>query len=892
MKNRNFVNLNVNPCKMCMPMGAITAFKGIKNSMTILHGSQGCSTYIRRHMAAHFNEPVDIASSSLNEEGTVYGGESNLKKGLKNLIRLYNPEIIGVGTTCLAETIGEDIKRITAEFVEEEKLKDVIIVPVSTPGYGGTQFEGYYRALLCMVRQITGYSEPNGRVNIIVPAMSPGDIRNIKAMLELFEIDYILLPDISDSLDAPYSPIYSRTQDRGTGTGDIKAMGGARATIELGLTVPKELSPGQYLLEKYGVPLYKCPIPMGIENTGRLVELLSQLSGRPVPAMLEMERGRLIDGMIDSHKHNGEGRAVIYGEPELVLALGRLCLENGIKPVLLSTGSQNQAVKEELGGTEKDPLTHLELPVVIDDTDFDTIRKYAKELKANILIGNSDGKFITEKDGIPLVRIGFPIHDRVGGQRLVYTGYQGTLKLLDDITNTLLENKYQVYRQKMFDTYYVDDSGEKTQPEKVGKPASGQEEKTKAHPCFSGGSCRNARMHIPVAPACNISCNYCNRKYDCTNESRPGVTSEVLSPEEAARKFAVVREKMENLTVVGIAGPGDALANFENTKKSIQLITQIDPEITFCLSTNGLMLPHHADEIINLGISHVTITINAIDPSIGAKIYKEVNYNGKRYTGEQAAAVLIRNQLEGLAYLAARGVVCKVNIVLIKGVNDMHVEAVVKKVKAYGAYITNIMPLIPAEGSAFQHMPLTSNKELTEIRKKCEGTMKQMYHCKQCRADAIGTLDNDCSPAFSGKACGGCREEPAGEEIPAKAGRVLKFAVASKSGMYIDEHFGHVQEFHIYEQADGSLRLLEKRNVDKYCSGEAECDNEESKIDRIIRTIEDCNAVLVLRIGYRPMKALVDKGIKVFQTCGNVEEAIKSAVRSIDSAEVLLETVV
>ena len=892
MKNRNFVNLNVNPCKMCMPMGAITAFKGIKNSMTILHGSQGCSTYIRRHMAAHFNEPVDIASSSLNEEGTVYGGESNLKKGLKNLIRLYNPEIIGVGTTCLAETIGEDIKRITAEFVEEEKLKDVIIVPVSTPGYGGTQFEGYYRALVCMVRQITGYSEPNGRVNIIVPAMSPGDIRNIKAMLELFEIDYILLPDISDSLDAPYSPIYSRTQDRGTGTGDIKAMGGARATIELGLTVPKELSPGQYLLEKYGVPLYKCPIPMGIENTGRLVELLSQLSGRPVPAMLDMERGRLIDGMIDSHKHNGEGRAVIYGEPELVLALGRLCLENGIKPVLLSTGSQNQAVKEELGGTEKDPLTHLELPVVIDDTDFDTIRKYAKELKANILIGNSDGKFITEKDGIPLVRIGFPIHDRVGGQRLVYTGYQGTLKLLDDITNTLLENKYQVYRQKMFDTYYVDDSGEKTQPEKVGKPASGQEEKTKAHPCFSGGSCRNARMHIPVAPACNISCNYCNRKYDCTNESRPGVTSEVLSPEEAARKFAVVREKMENLTVVGIAGPGDALANFENTKKSIQLITQIDPEITFCLSTNGLMLPHHADEIINLGISHVTITINAIDPSIGAKIYKEVNYNGKRYTGEQAAAVLIRNQLEGLAYLAARGVVCKVNIVLIKGVNDMHVEAVVKKVKAYGAYITNIMPLIPAEGSAFQHMPLTSNKELTEIRKKCEGTMKQMYHCKQCRADAIGTLDNDCSPAFSGKACGGCREEPAGEEIPAKAGRVLKFAVASKSGMYIDEHFGHVQEFHIYEQADGSLRLLEKRNVDKYCSGEAECDNEESKIDRIIRTIEDCNAVLVLRIGYRPMKALVDKGIKVFQTCGNVEEAIKSAVRSIDSAEVLLETVV
>ncbi|MCX7920562.1 MAG: nitrogenase cofactor biosynthesis protein NifB [Clostridia bacterium] len=884
MKNRNFVNLNINPCKMCMPIGAVTAFKGIENSMFLLHGSQGCSTYIRRHMASHYNEPIDIASSSLNEKGTVFGGESNLKKGLKNVLKQYTPDVVAVATTCLAETIGEDIQRLTQEFIVEEGLENVKIIPISTPGYGGTEFEGYYAALTQIVKEVAvEKSESNGLINIIAASLSPGDIRNIKDILTAFGIGYVLLPDISDTLDAPYTDEYRRIPSGGTKLRDIEKMTGAVATIEMGMTVPSHISPGQYLLEKFNVPFHKCAVPIGIENTDKFIRLLSSISQKPIPQSLKSERGRLLDGMIDSHKYNSEGRAVLYGDPELVYAASKLCMENGIKPVLIATGTQSNVLRELLKGPEDD---YSEEPNIIDDTDFETIQRYAKEFNANIIIGNSDGKVITEKEGIPLVRFGFPIHDRVGGQRLVYTGYTGTQKFLDDITNTLLEEKYTKYRKSMYKKYFNPSEDKKAlQEEFCNKLEIAR--KTMTHPCYSKGACKNARMHIPVAPACNISCNYCNRKFDCVNESRPGVTSEVLTPEEAAKKFVEVKSKINNLKVLGIAGPGDALANFKNTKKSIELIKEIDPDVTFCLSTNGLMLPFHAEELISLGVTHITITINAIDPEIGAKIYKEVNFMGMKLEGVDAAALLIKNQLKGLRYLSSRGVVCKVNIVMIKGINDTHIEEVVKEVKKCGAFISNIMPLIPAKGSAFENLPLTNNKELNELRKKCEIDLKQMYHCKQCRADAIGMLSEDISQEFSQAKCGG----GCSEKTKTKDEKAYTFAVATRTGVAIDQHFGHAEEFYIFKYSNSEIKFVEKRLVSKYCTGEEHCDDEDSKIDRIVKAVNGCNAVLVLRIGYRPSKILQDKGIVVVQTCGRVEDAIKTAVKDLETVKELAQAV-
>lgn len=274
------------------------------------------------------------------------------------------------------------------------------------------------------------------------------------------------------------------------------------------------------------------------------------------------------------------------------------------------------------------------------------------------------------------------------------------------------------------------------------------EERTLTHPCYNCIAHKYARMHIPVAPKCNVSCNFCNRKYDCVNETRPGVTSEVLTPEGARDKFKIVRDKVKNLTVVGIAGPGDPLANFEETKKSIELIKKESKDITFCLSTNGLMLPFYADKLIELGITHLTVTINAVDPKIGSKIYKFVNYLGDTLVGEEAGRALLNNQLSGLKYIAQKGIICKVNIVMIKGINDFHIPEIVKKVKECGAYMTNIMPLIPVKGSAFENNPTVNEIELNDMRRNCDLILKQMYHCKQCRADAIGTLDNDISGKF------------------------------------------------------------------------------------------------------------------------------------------------
>jgi len=274
-------------------------------------------------------------------------------------------------------------------------------------------------------------------------------------------------------------------------------------------------------------------------------------------------------------------------------------------------------------------------------------------------------------------------------------------------------------------------------------------EKTRRHPCYSFEAHHQyARLHLPVAPRCNISCNYCNRKFDCVNESRPGVTSRILTPEEALERFKIVRDKLRNLSVVGIAGPGDAFADWNNTRRTLELIRHEDHDITFCLSTNGLVLPEHVEEIADLAVHHVTVTVNAIHPAVGASIYKNIHYHGQVWSGIEGARILIQNQLRGIAKLVEHHVLVKVNTVMIQGVNDHHIPEIVKKVKDLGAFTSNIMSLIPVQGSVFEDLQPTSEKKLTEMRKQCGQHLQQMLHCKQCRADAVGLLGKDCSDQF------------------------------------------------------------------------------------------------------------------------------------------------
>lgn len=868
------VNLNTNPCKMCMPMGAATVFYGIRECMTILHGSQGCATYIRRHMATHYNEPVDIASSSLTEQGTVYGGEDNLKKGLKNLISLYSPKIIGIMTTCLAETIGEDINGIIERFYEENpEYKDLTIIPVSTPGYGGTQYEGYMAAVNSIVAKLPMDTDKNDKVNIILPPHSPADIRFLKDAFESFGISAILLPDISQNLDGGHEKEYARLPKGGTGLEELKKMAGAKVTIEI-TDDTSSISPAKTLFEKYGVPYKRIASPVGLVATDDFYNLLAEISGHEIPNSIMEERSRFLDAMIDSHKYNAGGRAVIFGEPEFVITTVKLCTENGIMPVVVATGSVFPDLKNYVVKPIEDLSQRYFVDdfVIMDDADFKDIEEAAKKYKANLMIGNSDGRRIEEELGMPLVRRAFPIHDRIGGQRLRMLGYEGSLLLLDEITNALLKTTETTYREEIYKEYYKGSYIDKKVPSPSEMP-NDIVRKTMEHPCYNCAGHKYARIHLPVAPTCNVQCNYCVRKFDCPNESRPGVTSTILTPEEALERYKAVKAKLSNLTVVGIAGPGDSLAgNYPEVKRTLELIREYDKDVTFCLSTNGLMLPFYAQELVKLGVTHVTVTMSAVDPKISGKIYKYINYLGTKYEGDAAGAIMVSNQMSGLRILLQSGVICKVNIVTLKGINDTHIPEVVQTCKDMGCYITNIMQMIPVKGSAFEHIPMVSNMDIQKLRNECSSIMKQMFHCKQCRADAIGTLDNDLSVDLAGFLQEDKKEKP---------NKKLRFAVASKSGINVDLHFGHAEEFYIYEYTDGDIRFQEKRNVEKYCSGMEYCGEKDDKITKIVSVIEDCNAVIAMRIGESPKSKLKDKEITAIATFNKIENAILEAANQI-----------
>jgi nitrogen fixation protein NifB len=403
---------------------------------------------------------------------------------------------------------------------------------------------------------------------------------------------------------------------------------------------------------------------------------------------------------------------------------------------------------------------------------------------------------------------------------------------------------------------------------------------TAKHPCYSFDAHHKfARMHLPVAPICNISCNYCNRKYDCVNESRPGVTSEILTPETARDRFIRVKREMPNLSVAGIAGPGDALANWERVKKSIALIKEEAPECIFCLSTNGLMLPHYGPEIVSLGIKHVTVTVNCINPAIGAAIYDHLEYRGQRYTGEAAAEILLNNQMAGIQYLTESGVFVKINIVMIPDVNAGHIPAVVKKVKKLGAFLTNIMPLIPAAGSAFETLPQTSMRDIRAMRELCQVDIEQMRHCQQCRADAIGRLTEDLSYQF--------RENKAEPKGPLAKTRKYKVAVTSKYRKLVDLHYGHAENFHIYEVDSVNCAFIETRKIKKYCGGPTDCDDSEMGNDAVIKAISDCNAVLTMRIGYNAQKRLLDQGITIIESCNAVEKGLMDVLRQLEMKQAM-----
>jgi len=261
------------------------------------------------------------------------------------------------------------------------------------------------------------------------------------------------------------------------------------------------------------------------------------------------------------------------------------------------------------------------------------------------------------------------------------------------------------------------------------------------HPCFSEKAHHKfGRIHLPVAPACNIQCRYCIRKFDCANESRPGITSRVMKPYEAMERVRAVVERNENISVIGIAGPGDPLAN-DATFETLHAIHKEFPELILCVSTNGLYLPERLDELMKAGVRSLTVTINAVTPVMAEKIYSWASFKGRRYAGRDAAALIVNNQWRGLTNAIDAGLIVKVNTVFMPGVNDIEIPLIAWHAGERGADLMNIMPLIPQ--AEFEGRERPSPEMINKKRAECEKYIPQMTHCRQCRADACGVLGED-----------------------------------------------------------------------------------------------------------------------------------------------------
>lgn len=376
-----------------------------------------------------------------------------------------------------------------------------------------------------------------------------------------------------------------------------------------------------------------------------------------------------------------------------------------------------------------------------------------------------------------------------------------------------------------------------------------KDERVQTHPCYSKDAHKYARIHLPVAPACNIQCNYCNRKFDCSNETRPGVVSKLLSPAEAVHRFQAVKKRMPELKVVGIAGPGDPLANPAATLTTLKGVAEIDNDVHLCVSTNGLNLPEQVDALAEVGVHHLTITMNSLSARTASELYSWVYFENQRLRGTEAAEALIEQQLKGLKLASEAGILVKINTVLVPGINDGEsLSALAKEIQSRGALLHNVMPLIsdPAHGTFFglNHIPGPNKEQLAAARKVAGMDMQQMTHCQQCRADAVGKLNSDQS----------CASKDLDSSIA-----TVRIAVASDTGELIDTHFGHASEFRIFDVSESSLSLVETRQVEKYCSGIEHCDDQ--PLAGHIKALHDCQQVLCARIGMDPWQSLEKAGI-------------------------------
>lgn len=427
--------LKINPAKTCQPVGAMYAALGVHKCMPHSHGSQGCCSYHRTFLTRHFKDPAIASSSSFTEGASVFGGGSNLKTAVKNIFEIYGPDIIAVHTTCLSETIGDDIGSFIQDMdIEEGKY----VVHTNTPSYVGSHVTGYGNMISGFIKYLarsTGHK--NTKLNIIPGFVNPGDMREMKRLLNLMGVSFIMLPDTSGVLDAPMTGSYEMYPKGGTRIDDIKAMGDSRLSLALGALTCE--APCNELKRKCGVDYKTLPLPIGIMATDQFIMELSRFSGNEVPYAIEEERGQLVDIMLDSHPYYHGKSVAVYGDPDTVLGITTLVLEMGMVPKYVITGTPGDAFVQKA----EDLISRFGVSgcTIKAASDLFELHQWIKNEPVDLLIGGTHGKQIAKAEDIPLVRAGFPILDRYVHSYMPIVGYRGATRLVELILSALMDRK-------------------------------------------------------------------------------------------------------------------------------------------------------------------------------------------------------------------------------------------------------------------------------------------------------------------------------------------------------------------------------------------------------------------------------------------------------------------
>ncbi|QJB56785.1 nitrogenase molybdenum-iron protein subunit beta [Pseudodesulfovibrio sp. zrk46] len=429
--------LMINPAKTCQPIGAMYAALGINGCLPHSHGSQGCCAYHRSTLTRHYKEPISAATSSFTEGASVFGGQANLLQAVNNIFTVYDPEVIAVHTTCLSETIGDDLNQIRDKAIKTGKIPEgKTMIGAPTPSYVGSHVTGFSNMVKAMAQLAEPTGKKSGKVNIIPGWVEPCDMEEIKRLAAMVGVDITLFPDTSGVLNGPLTGEYKMFPDGGVTVKELKAAGDATGTLALGEWCSADAA--RWLDSKCKVPCSVLDMPFGLAATDRFIDVLRTVAGVPVPDTVAYERGQLVDMISDMHQYFYGKRVALWGDPDQLISMTEFLVSLDMHPVYVVTGTPGKKFEKRIKEICADKPFEVKVKA---KGDMFLMHQWIKNEPVDLLIGNTYGKYIARDEDIPMVRWGFPILDRQGHQYFPTVGYKGGLRLLEMILGRLLDRK-------------------------------------------------------------------------------------------------------------------------------------------------------------------------------------------------------------------------------------------------------------------------------------------------------------------------------------------------------------------------------------------------------------------------------------------------------------------